>query len=61
MLNATGIGSLPGTRPAEAARMVAGELPDLAHVAELPARGPGADMIGRTTAMLAAVAPYFAV
>ena len=41
--------------------MVAGELPDFAHVAELPARGPGADMIGRTAAMLAAVAPYFAV
>jgi methionine synthase II (cobalamin-independent) len=50
---ATGVGSLPGTDPAEAARVVAGELPDLLHLAELPARGVGADMIGRTAALLA--------
>ena len=29
-----------------------GELPDLPHLPELPARGPGADMIGRTAALL---------
>lgn len=52
---ATGVGSLPGTSAMEAARVVAGELPDLVHVVELPARGPGADMIGRTGAMLAQV------
>ena len=45
---ATGIGSLPGTDIAEAQRIVLGELPDLPHLPELPARGPGADMIGRT-------------
>jgi len=28
------------------------ELPDLPHLAELPARGPGADMVGRTAALL---------
>jgi hypothetical protein len=50
---ATGVGSLPGTDPVEAARVVAGELPDLVHLAELPDRGPGADMIGRTAALLA--------
>jgi methionine synthase II (cobalamin-independent) len=50
---ATGVGSLPGTDPVEAARVVAGELPDLPHLAELPARGPGADMLGRTAALLA--------
>ncbi len=53
---ATGVGSLPGTSSVEAARIVAGELPELVHVAELPARGPGADMVGRTGAMLAKVA-----
>jgi hypothetical protein len=49
---ATGIGSLPGTDIGEAQRMVLGELPDLPHLAELPARGPGADMIGRGAALL---------
>jgi methionine synthase II (cobalamin-independent) len=48
----TGIGSLPGDDPAEAATMIFGELPDLPHLAELPDRGPGADMIGRAATML---------
>ena len=48
----TGIGSLPGTDPADAARLVVGELPELPHLAELPGRGAGADMIGRTAALL---------
>src|SRR5713226_3864772 len=50
--SATGIGSLPGTDPVEATRIILGELPDLPHLAELPARGPGADLIGRTAALL---------
>jgi hypothetical protein len=49
---ATGIGSLPGTDIAEAQRVVLGELPSLPHLPELPARGPGADLIGRTAAFL---------
>nr|BFE62882.1 methionine synthase [Dactylosporangium thailandense] len=49
---ATGIGSMPGTDVAEAQRVVLGELPDLPHLPELPARGPGADMIGRGGAFL---------
>ena len=49
---ATGIGSMPGTDPAEAARIVAGELPDFPYLPELPARGPGADLVGRTAALL---------
>jgi methionine synthase II (cobalamin-independent) len=49
---ATGIGSLPGTDPAEALRVVLGELPDFPHLPELPGRGAGADMIGRTAAFL---------
>ena len=48
----TGIGSLPGTDPAEAAASVFGELPDLPHLPELPGRGAGADMIGRSAALL---------
>ncbi len=32
--------------------MVVGELPELPHVPELPARGIGADMIGRTAGLL---------
>jgi hypothetical protein len=50
--SATGVGSMPGTDPAEAARLVLGELPDLPHLPELPARGPGGDLIGRTAALL---------
>lgn len=49
---ATGVGSLPGTDIAEAQRIVLGELPALPHLAELPARGPGADLIGRTAGLL---------
>ena len=49
---ATGIGSLPGTDPAEALRTVLGELPGLPYLPELPDRGAGADMIGRTAALL---------
>jgi len=50
--SATGVGSLPGVDIVEAQKTVLGELPDLPHLAELPARGPGADMIGRTAALL---------
>jgi methionine synthase II (cobalamin-independent) len=58
---ASGIGSWPGTHSDEAARVIAGELPELPHIAELPERGPGADMIGRTMALLADISPDFAV
>jgi len=52
---ATGIGSLPGTDPLEAARSVLGMLaaaPGLPYLPELPARGPGADLTGRGAAFL---------
>jgi hypothetical protein len=49
---ATGIGSLPGTDIREALRIVLGELPGLPYLPELPARGPGADMIGRSAGFL---------
>jgi hypothetical protein len=49
---ATGIGSLPGTDPVEAVRLVLGEVPELPYLPELPGRGFGADLIGRTGALL---------
>ncbi|MFA1549567.1 methionine synthase [Actinomadura chokoriensis] len=49
---ATGAGSYPGDDPAEALRVVFGELPELPHLPELPARGPGADLTGRTAGLL---------
>lgn len=59
MIGATGVGSMPGTSVPEAVAVVAGELPDLPHLVELPARGAGADMVGRTAALLTAVDPAF--
>lgn len=50
---ATGIGSLPGTDPGEAVRMVLDTLPDLPFLPELPARGQHADLAGRSAALLA--------
>ena len=49
---ASGVGSLPGTDPAEAVRLVVGELPGFAHLPELPARGVGADVLGRSAGLL---------
>ncbi len=43
---------MPGTDPAEAMRVVAGELPGFPYLPELPDRGPGADLTGRTAALL---------
>ncbi|TKG71922.1 uroporphyrinogen decarboxylase/cobalamine-independent methonine synthase family protein [Prauserella endophytica] len=51
----TGIGSMPGTganAAAEAATIVFGELPQFPHLPELPDRGLGADLVGRTAGLL---------
>jgi methionine synthase II (cobalamin-independent) len=53
---ATGIGSWPGTSARHAAEVVVGELHDLPYLPELPARGIGADMIGRAGALLVDIA-----
>src|ERR1022692_2812303 len=50
--SATGVGSMPGVDPVQAIAVVLGELPDLPFLPELPARGPGADLVGRTAALL---------
>ncbi|WDO06061.1 methionine synthase [Streptomyces murinus] len=49
---ATGVGSMPGGDAREAAKTVIGSFEDFPYLPELPARGPGADMIGRTAGML---------
>ncbi|MFB7743590.1 methionine synthase [Streptomyces sp. NPDC056132] len=56
---ATGVGSMPGGDARETAKTVTGSLigadgasGDFPYLAELPARGPGADMIGRTIGLL---------
>jgi hypothetical protein len=49
---ATGLGPFPGNDPLEAARIVFSELP-LPFLPELPARGVGADAVGRTAGLLA--------
>jgi hypothetical protein len=49
---ATGVGSLPGTDITDAIAMTFGELPNLPYLPELPARGPGADIIGRGAGFL---------
>jgi Methionine synthase II (cobalamin-independent) len=46
------VGSHPGEDHLEALRVVFGELPDLPYLPELPARGVGADMIGRSAGLL---------
>ncbi|GHH70686.1 hypothetical protein GCM10017673_22950 [Streptosporangium violaceochromogenes] len=53
---ATGIGSHPGEDHAEAVRVVFGEVPALPYLPELPARGVGADMVGRTASLLVELA-----
>ncbi len=53
----TGIGSWPGTAARPAAEVVVGELgAAMAHLVELPARGVGADIIGRAGALLIDIA-----
>ena len=57
---ATGVGSWPGEDVREALRVVRGELAPgqadgvapLPYLPELPTRGPGADMVGRTAQLL---------
>ncbi|MFV0463121.1 MAG: methionine synthase [Nostocoides sp.] len=52
-VRASGVGSWPGTNVREAmitVRDLLGE--DLPYLPELPARGPGADLLGRTSALL---------
>ncbi|PKQ32736.1 MAG: methionine synthase [Actinobacteria bacterium HGW-Actinobacteria-2] len=47
MVTVTGLGSLPGTDFASAARMTFDKVEDFPYLPELPARGPWAQLIGR--------------
>lgn len=49
---ATGIGSWPGTDISQALKITFAEVPRLPYLPELPARGTGADLVGRGVAML---------
>ncbi|KPI01331.1 Methionine synthase vitamin-B12 independent [Actinobacteria bacterium OK074] len=49
---ATGVGSLPGEDAREAVKTATGSFEDFPFLPELPARGPGADMIGRSAGLL---------
>lgn len=60
---ATALGSMPGTDVLAAARAVRDTLAvdgAVPHLAEVPARGPGADMVGRALGRLAQVWPAWA-
>ncbi|MFD9727730.1 methionine synthase [Streptomyces sp. NPDC059072] len=50
--SATGVGSLPGGDAREAAKTATGSFEEFPYLPELPARGPGADMIGRSLGLL---------
>lgn len=58
---AVGLGSMPGTAVVEALSIISGETPDLLHLPELPLRGPGADLVGRTFSILHQVDRGFAL
>jgi methionine synthase II (cobalamin-independent) len=48
----TGIGSWPGTDMADAVKIAFDACPELPYLPELPARGPHAQLVGRSTALL---------
>ncbi len=52
---ATGVGSMPGDSFDEAQRVALGELGDLPHLVELPARGIAAAMVGRAVALVSGI------
>ncbi len=57
----TAVGAWPGTQSHDATSLMRDLCVGLLQTPELPERGPGADMIGRTMGMLSAVANDFAV
>lgn len=58
-MTVTGVGSVPGTEVRDWPTRISDQLPRFPHVPELPERGPGADMIGRTLGLLSAVSSDF--
>ncbi|MEO6821289.1 MAG: methionine synthase [Candidatus Nanopelagicales bacterium] len=61
---ATGVGSMPGVDVRGTAQVVREELArdgGVPYLADLPARGPGSDLVGRALGLLTAVWPAWAV
>ena len=57
----SGLGVVPGVSSQEAAHVIAGECAEAPFVPLLPSRGPGADPIGRTGAIIAIISSDFAI
>ena len=57
----TGIGAWPGSDVSETAKLIRDTCLSFPHIAELPERGAGADMIGRTMSLVSAVSEDFSV
>ena len=57
----SGLGVVPGVSSQEAAHVIAGECAEAPFVPLLPSRGPGADPIGRTGAIIALISSDFAI
>lgn len=57
----TGVGAWPGTNVYDVASTIRDVCIGLPHLAELPERGPGAAMIGRTMGLISEVSNDFAV
>ena len=57
----TVLDAFPGDDSAESARIVAGEIGDAAALAVMPSRGPGADQVGRTMALMSRVDSGFSI
>jgi len=57
----TGVGAWPGTDVHEVAVTIRDVCPDFPHLAELPERGPGAEMIGRTMGLISQISSDFSV
>lgn len=58
---AVGLGSMPGTSAHESLGIITDTLTDLVHIPELPARGPGGEMIGRTLGLLHRIDEDFSI
>ncbi|MEY2635192.1 MAG: hypothetical protein RIS75_1132 [Actinomycetota bacterium] len=59
--SAVGLGSMPGTSAHESLGIITDTVTDLVHVPELPARGPGGEMVGRTVGLLHRVDDGFSI
>lgn len=57
----SGLGVVPERSSVEAAHVIAGECPEAPYIPLLPSRGPGADSIGRTGAIISQIGSEFSI